>query len=293
MSLKQKELIQRHITTHTVHSSEDRSAVNYLGSVLNPGGKINTAFSSDDKWPNHDGTFEYVSNPDISRQPAQNFYVQIKGTHIYEERNGVVSYSLQSLAFPAFIAQEITADPGILFVVLNPDSRNDKRIFWKWLSPSVLCDIDFAKDSKTIKFYPNEEITDTDESIDFFCEKLNYIIDNHLFLHKLSSDNLEKEDALKIVDYQCKDISNFIDVLYNDPRCRDEVARRVVRDLYDLCYASIILNAYKRGYTNVNEKLAWEVSRFSVETKYLSNFLRGLKFINYRIPKDGQAERLL
>ena len=85
MSLIQRELIQRHITTHTVHSSEDRSAVSYLGSVLNPGGKINTAFSSDDKWPNHDGTFEYVSNPDISRQPVQNFSVQIKGTHIYEE----------------------------------------------------------------------------------------------------------------------------------------------------------------------------------------------------------------
>lgn len=293
LSLKQRELIQRHIATHTVHSSEDRSAVSYLESVLNPGGRINTAFSCDDKWPNHDGTFEYVSNPDISRRPVQNFIVQIKGTHIYQEQNGVVSYCLQSLTFPAFIAQEITADPGILFVVLNPDSRNDKRIFWKWLSPLALCGIDFAKDSKTIKFYHEDEIRDTDESIDCFCEKLNHIIDNHLFLHKLNSDNLEQEEALRIVDYQCKEISYCIDFLYEDPRCRDEVSRRVVRDLYDLCYASIILNAYKRGYTIVSEKLAWEVSRFSVETKYLSNFLKGLKFINYRIPKDGQAERLM
>ena len=190
MDLKQKELIQRHIATHTIHSAEDRSAVSYLESVLNPGGRINTAFSCDDKWPNHDGTFEYVSNPDISRRPEHNFLVQIKGTHNYQEQNGTISYCLQSLAFPAFIAQEITADPGILFVVLNPDSRNDKRIFWKCLSPLVLSDIDFSKDSKIIKFYPEEEIKDTDESIDYFCGRLDFILDNHLFLHKLNADKL-------------------------------------------------------------------------------------------------------
>ena len=293
LDLKQKELLQRHIKTHTVHSAEDRSAVSYLESVLNPGGRINTAFSCDDKWPNHDGNFEYVSNPDISRRPQQNFIVQIKGTHNYLEQNGVVSYCLQSLAFPAFIAQEITADPGILFVVLNPESRSDKRIFWKCLSPLVLSDIDFSKDSKTIKFYPEEEIRDTDESIDYFCEKLNYIIGNHLFLHKLNSDNLKQEEALEIVTYQCKEISKYIEILCENSRCRDEVSRRVVRDLYDLCYASIILNAYKRGYTTVSEKLAWEVSQFSIETKYLSNFLKGLKYIDHRIPKEGQAERLM
>ena len=36
--------IERHIATHTARSAEDRSAVSYLESVLNPGGKINTAF---------------------------------------------------------------------------------------------------------------------------------------------------------------------------------------------------------------------------------------------------------
>ena len=224
MDLKQKELLQRHIKTHTVHSAEGRSAVSYLESVLNPGGRINTAFSCDDKWPNPDGNFEYVSNPDISRRPQQNFIVQIKGTHNYLEQNGVVSYCLQSLAFPAFIAQEITADPGILFVVLNPESRSDKRIFWKCLSPLVLSDIDFSKDSKTIKFYPEEEIRDTDESIDYFCEKLNYIIGNHLFLHKLNSDNLKQEEALEIVTYQCKEISKYTEILGENSRCRDEVS---------------------------------------------------------------------
>lgn len=104
------DLLQKHINTHTEHSSEDRSAVHYLESVLNPGGRINTSFSCDDKWPNHDGTFEYVSNPEISQRPEQNFIVQIKGTHTFTEHNGEISYSLKSLAFPAYIASEITAD---------------------------------------------------------------------------------------------------------------------------------------------------------------------------------------
>lgn len=43
------DLLQKHINTHTERSSEDRSAVHYLESVLNPGGRINTSFSCDDK----------------------------------------------------------------------------------------------------------------------------------------------------------------------------------------------------------------------------------------------------
>ena len=291
--MKQKEHIERHIATHTVHSAEDRSAVSFLESVLNPGGRICTSFSSDDKWPNHDGFFEYVSNPDISKSPKQNFIVQIKGTHNFSEKNGVVSYFLKSLSFPAFIAKEVTADPGILFVVLNPDIREGQRIFWKAMSKSFLSDIDFEKESKIIKFSPEDEIKNTDESIELFCEKLNGIIDTHLFLNKLNSDDLEQEDALNIIEYQCNEISCFIEDLHDSPQYRDEVSRRIVRDLNDLCYATLILNAYKNGYTNVSEKLAWEVSQLRVDTRYLCNFLRGLKYINRRIPKEGQAERLM
>lgn len=291
--MKQKEHIERHIATHTVHSAEDRSAVSFLESVLNPGGRICTSFSSDDKWPNHDGFFEYVSNPDISKSPKQNFIVQIKGTHNFSEKNGVVSYCLKSLSFPAFIAKEVTADPGILFVVLNPDIREGQRIFWKAMSKSFLSDIDFEKESKIIKFSPEDEIKNTDESIELFCEKLNGIIDTHLFLNKLNSDDLKQEDALNIIEYQCNEISCFIEDLHDSPQYRDEVSRRIVRDLNDLCYATLILNAYKNGYTNVSEKLAWEVSQLRVDTRYLCNFLRGLKYINRRIPKEGQAERLM
>ena len=52
-----------------------------LQTFLRSNGKVNTNFASNDKWPNLDGKFEFVSNPDASRRPEQNFFVQIKGTH--------------------------------------------------------------------------------------------------------------------------------------------------------------------------------------------------------------------
>ena len=127
--MEYEKAIKSHIATHTVHSDYDKSAVSRLETFLLSGGRIKTQFSCDDKWPNHDGTFEYVSNPELSRAPEQTFYVQIKGTHNYRENDGIVTYTLTSLAFPAFIATEVTADPGILFVVLDPDVRGRQRVF--------------------------------------------------------------------------------------------------------------------------------------------------------------------
>ena len=285
--------MKEHISTHTEQSAEDRSAVSYLESVLSPDGRINTCFSSDDKWPNDDGMFEYVSNPDISRRPEQKFIVQIKGTHVYTDKNGIISYNLKSLAFPAYIASEVTADPGVLFLILNPDIRGKKRIFWKYLSPAVLKTINFEQSSTTIKFYPEDEIKDTDASINLFCKKLDKIIEEHLFLRKLDDDFLTEEDALRIIKFRCEEISGDIDYFSMGEGSRDDISRKIVNCLYDLCYAILILNAVKLGYTNINEKLAWEVSQFKPETKYLHNFLKGLKYIGRRVPDEGQAERLM
>lgn len=287
------DLYRRHISTHTVHSNEDRAAVSTLETFLNSGGRINTNFSCDDKWPNHDGTFEFVSIPEISRSPEQNFIVQIKGTHNYSESDDTISYSLKSLAFPAFIANEVTADPGIIFIVLNPDIRREKRVFWKYVSPSLIESIDFNKNSTTIKLTSADEIKDTDESINLFCDKLQRIVDLHLFLSKLNRDNLRREDAIKIVKTRCEDISLEIDRINDDSKSRDNISRRIVNGLYDLCYAVLVLNAINLGYTDVNERLAWELSQFSIGTKYLTNFLKGLKYIGSRIPDEGQSERLM
>ena len=284
---------KKYIATHTKQSEEDKAAVSFLTNVLSIGGFINPDFSYDDKWPNHDGFFEFVSNPDISRIPEQIFIVQIKGTSVVTEKDGVISYSLKSLSFPAFIANKVTADPGILFVVLKPCSRNEQRIFWKNMSISFLSKIDYTKSSTTIKFSLEDEIVNTDESIELFCEKIKSIVDTHLFLNKLDSSDLKEGDALDIIDFRAKEINKSINNLCNKVQCRDEVSKLIIRDLNDLCYATLILNAYKNEYKSVNEKLAWEVSQLSVDTRYLCNFLIGLKYINGRIPKEGQSERLM
>lgn len=293
MNQEYRDKIKEHKSTHTKMSAEDRAAVTTLESFLTSDGKINTSFSSDDKWPNHDGYFEFVSNPSLSRSPDQNFVVQIKGTHCYKETNGTISYSLTSLAFPAYIADEVTADPGILFVVLNPDVRGEKRVFWKYISPQVIEAIDFNKDSTTIKFSSDEEIFDTDESVENFCRSLEKIVSHHLFLRKLDMTSLSPEDALKIVDARCCDISEEIDRINQDNSSRDKFSRRIINCLYDLCYSALILNASRLGYKDINERFAWELSQFNISTKYLSVFLAGLKYIEHRIPDDGQSERLM
>ena len=66
-------------------------------------------------------------------------------------------YSLKSLAFPAFIYCRETFDPGLLFVVLNSDERDNERVFWKYMSVDLLDSIDFEKDRATISFSPDEE----------------------------------------------------------------------------------------------------------------------------------------
>ncbi len=293
MDLRQRQLIQQHIATHTERSAEDQDAVNTLCYFLRSDGRINTSFSSVDKWPNHDGTFEFVSNPDIARWPKQNFSVQIKGTHNVTEKDGVISYSLKNLAYPAYIASEVTADPGILFLVVNPNIRGEERVFWKYLSSTLINNIDFSKGSCTIKFEKADEIKNTDGSIDEFCKKLDAVSDTHLYLRKLNSESLEKEEALEIVDERCNDIAEEIEMLCANPECRDKISKRILAQLYDLCYAVLVLNAYKKGFVSVSEKLAFEVSQLSAETKYLCNFVKGLKYINHRIPKEGQAERLM
>ena len=116
-----RELAEKHKSMHPKPSAWDKAAVAVLETFLRSDGRINHQFSSDDKWPNSDGQFEFLPNPSISRRPERNFIVQIKGTHRFTEKDNTIKYSLQSLAFPATIYCDVTLDPGILFLVLNPD----------------------------------------------------------------------------------------------------------------------------------------------------------------------------
>ncbi len=288
-----KEKVRRHIKKHSERSAEDRSAINALGAFLNPGGRINTSFAANDTWPNHDGTFEFVSNPGVSRSPEQSFFVQIKGTHVYTEKDGIVKYSLKSLAFPAFICNDVSLDPGILFVVINPDQRSSQRVFWKYMSVDFLNSINFENDSVTLSFSSDEEILNTDESVAAFCEKLEAIISHHSFVNQLDSRDYSRHDVERIIEACNTDITESIDrfTILNDTR--DGVSRRILTRLNDLCTAALLLNAIDSGIKSASLPLAWERSMLSIETKYLGTFLKGLQYIGRRIPDDGQSERLM
>lgn len=119
--------------------------------------------------------------------------------------------------------------------------KSEIQIFWKYLSPSFIKKIDFKKSSTTIKLYPEDEIKDTDESMDIFCGKLDQVIDTHLFLSKLDNNCLTKEDALKIIYYRCEEISLQIDSVYEKKELRDIVSRRIVIIIYMVQRTHMIL----------------------------------------------------
>ena len=288
-----KELIEKHIKTHTERSAEDEAAVSTLEFFFRSNGRINPVFASNEKWPNTAGTLEYVADPDVSRRPKQNFFVQIKGSHSYREDNGKIKYSLQSLGFPATMAMDVTLDPGILFVVLYPDERGSERVFWKYMSVDYINSIDFSKGSTTVAFEAEEEIFNTDESIIDFCKKLDRIIEHHSFVNKLSSTQLNLDDIKRIVMACNRSIVRSIDTIESLGATRDEVSQDILPRLYDLCRAALLLNSYNLGCSKPNLQLAYEQAQLDLRTKYLANFLRGLKYIDCRIPEDGQSERLM
>lgn len=287
------EKIKRHIKTHSERSAEDVAAVSYLQNLLQLDGKINTNFASNDKWPNTDGTFEYVSNPDISRQPEQNFFVQIKGTKNLKETDEGVKYALTSLAFPAFVYSEVTFDPCILFVVFNRSDRGNERVFWKYVSAEFLNSIDFDKESTTITFKPEEEIKNTDESVNCFCNKLKKIAEHHTFIKQLDGRQYTKAEVEEILKICNEDICEKIERLDIFNETRDSISKKMLCKLYDICTATLLLNTFKIGVQQANIQLAWEQSLLDIKTKYLSSFLKGLKYLGNKIPQNGQSERLL
>lgn len=285
-----RELLEKHLKTHTERSAEDVAAVTTLESYLNSNGRINCEFSKNDKKPNIDGFFELVPDPDLNRRPTQTFFVQIKGTHDFIEKDGVVKYSLRSLAFPAFVAQNVTLDPGILFVIVNPDIRGAKRVFWKYMSVEFINSIDFNNKSSTISFSADEEIFDTEESVISFCKKLEDITLHHSFVNKLSEKELCKNEIDKIIVSCDKYITSGID---QEGYTRDDVSRFILPRMYDICRSALLLNSLKFGNTQTNLQLAWEQAMLKSETKYLATFMKGLKYIEDREPDDGQSERLM
>lgn len=288
-----KELLEKHLNMHSERADEDRAAVSVLKNFLRADGKIAENIQCNDTWPNIDGFIEYIINPQISRKPEQVFTVQVKGTSNYSDSNGVIKYNLQNLGFPSYILKEVTSDPGILFVVLNPKEREKERVFWKYMSIDFLNSIDYSHNSCTIKFNETEEINNTIESVNSFCNKLEEISKRHSFVKKLESLCYSLSDIKKIVHRCNVDIEESIDRLeiFNDTR--DNVSQRILSRLEELCKSALLINILKKGEKHATLQLAWEKALFDRKARYLSSFLKMLKYIASRVPDEGQSERLL
>lgn len=285
--------VERHLRTHTAFSAEDAAAVTTLEMFLRSNGKINTNFARNDKWPNIDGTFEFVSDPQLSRRPMQNFFVQIKGTHVYRIIDGCVHYSLKSLAFPAYLCRTVTLDPGILFLITDPDCCGRERVFWKYMSATFLNSIDYDKESATLTFTSDEEIQNTDESVAAFCKKLEGIVDQHAFISRLEKVLYSKKDALRMIQLCNTEICTCIEQMNILNETRDNVSQRLLRRLEDLCTAVMLLDTLGEDTATINVPLAWAYASLSPDIRYLSIFFKELKYIGRRIPEEGQAERLM
>ena len=289
-----KELIKRHIKTHTENESIDRTTIAVLTEFLDTrDGKINPNFTANDKWPNTDGVFDFIPEPAISRRPEQEFDVQIKGTSINEfDDNGNFKYSLKSLAFPASIACGWIYNPGILFVVLNPKKRGERRVFWKYMSLDYVYSIDYSKDSTTITFKPEDEIEDSEEGVNEFCKKLVEIMETHKFVSRLDDVVYEKKEILKLIEICDEEITKCIEENVSDDT-RDNLSRKLLTKMDDFCAAVLLLNAIEDRHKEVNIPLAWEKALFSIKTKYLADFYRGVKYKAKHPLEDGQSERLM
>lgn len=285
--------VTRHIKTHTERSSEDQAAVHFLENHLKSNGRINVNFAAVDKWPNTDGRFEFVPNPNVSRRPEQDFVVQIKGTHYYEERDGELVYQLKSLAFPAFMYQNVSLDPGILFLVTDPDERDEERVFWKYMSAEYVHSIDYSKDSCTVRFDLEDEIKNTDESIDRFCKKLEEIVEHHSFAAHLDQRGYSEKEIQSIMEACSIRISECIDRSETYNETRDDLSKNMLRMLKELCVAALLMNALSSKGEEMSLQLAWETALLDIETKYLAHFYKGLDYIGYRTPEIGQSERLM
>ena len=161
------------------------------------------------------------------------------------------------------------------------------------MSVDLLNSIDFEKDSVTISFSSDEEILDTDESIDTFCKTLETIMNHHAFVIKLSENDYSKKDMEKIIMARDEQITESLDRMDILNATRDDVTKRILTQLNDLCTATLLLNAMASGLEKANLQLAWERSLLNIETKYLGTFLKGLRYIDNRIPDEGQSERLI
>lgn len=161
------------------------------------------------------------------------------------------------------------------------------------MSVEFINSINFEHDSATINFTAEEEILNTDESLMQFCVKLETIVLQHSFVNKLSEKELNRDDIEKIIIACDKHITSKIELIESDGLSRAEVSNLILPRLYDLCRATLLMNSLKLGNIKTNLQLAWEQAQLNIETKYLSVFMKGLKYIEDKEADEDQSDRLM
>ena len=163
---------------HSNNSFVEKDAIAILGLLLRSKRTIQTSFSEDDRWPNHDNFFELLDySNDSNKPPKKMFIVQIKGTEggikkiKQGENTGQYSYNDFCTKLLFSVKQRVITSPAIYFVV----DVKTKEIFWIHLSDEKLMELDF--DNKPLKFtyYFSEE--DKILDIDAFTAQLHKIAD--------------------------------------------------------------------------------------------------------------------
>ena len=128
------------------------------------------------------------------------------------------------------------------------------------MSVNFLNSLDFTKDSTTISFQSEDEILNNEVSVLAFCKRLEEIVERHSFVNQLKRNTYSEKDVKHIVQACDEEITDSIDRLDVLNKNRDNVSKRILTRLDDLCVSALLLNAMHDGHQHPSVPFAWEHS---------------------------------
>ena len=118
--------------------------------------------------------------------------------------------------------------------------------------------------------------------INSFVNQLVEISENHSLIKQLERREYKQEDIIKVIQVRSNNISDAIkvgDILNQD---RDTISRKIYTELYDLCRGALLLNGM-RFLSPIDLGTSWELALTDINTKFLSCFFLGLRYIDLSI----------
>lgn len=195
---------------HSESSFHEADAVRFLSDFLESEHTIKTFFKENDRTPNYDGSFELVGN---DGEPKKQFIVQIKKTKALEsatsgKHTGKYVYDIET-AFLYYVKAKVAESPAIYFVI----DIDNKRIFYLYLSDSILMDLNFEGHNTVRYAFDKKNIID---DVSSFYKELNEIatIRNRKYIYKTEEEISKMQEAVEylnvLLDSEFKIIKNHI-----------------------------------------------------------------------------------